>query len=115
VSDSYVHSLKRLIVTVVLRVFLSNTCKIYEYYLIKEMSISEAIIGASSKHMGLHSGYLDGPRSNPDRDEIFRPSRPALWPTQPPVKCVPVSPGGKVRPGCAADHSPPSSAAVMEE
>jgi len=24
-------------------------------------------------------------------------------------------PGGKVRPGCAADHSPPSSAAVMEE
>jgi len=23
--------------------------------------------------------------------------------------------GGKVRPGCAADHSPPSSAAVMEE
>jgi hypothetical protein len=26
-----------------------------------------------------------------------------------------VFPGGKVRPGCAADHSPPSSAAVMEE
>ena len=25
------------------------------------------------------------------------------------------SPGGKVRPGRAADHSPPSSAAVMEE
>ena len=24
-------------------------------------------------------------------------------------------PGGKVRPGRAADHSPPSSAAVMEE
>jgi len=23
--------------------------------------------------------------------------------------------GGKVRPGCAADHSPPSSVAVMEE
>ena len=26
-----------------------------------------------------------------------------------------VFPGGKVWPGCAADHSPPSSAAVMEE
>jgi len=26
-----------------------------------------------------------------------------------------VLPGGKVRPGCAADHSPPSTAAVMEE
>ena len=26
-----------------------------------------------------------------------------------------VFPGGKVRPGCAGDHSPPSSAAVTEE
>ena len=47
---------------------------------------------------------------------IFRPSRPALEPTQHPVKRVyRVFPGGKVRPGRAADHSPPSSAAVMEE
>jgi len=30
---------------------------------------------------------LDGP--NPGGDEIFRPSRPTLWPTQPPVKWVP--------------------------
>jgi len=29
---------------------------------------------------------LDGPGSNPGGDEIFRPSRPALGPTQPPVK-----------------------------
>ena len=29
---------------------------------------------------------LDGPGSNPGGDEIFRPSRQALWPTQPPVK-----------------------------
>jgi len=58
---------------------------------------------------------LDGPGSNPGGDEIFRPSRPALVPTQPPVKWVPDLSRGKVLPGRAADHSPPSSAAVMEE
>ena len=37
---------------------------------------------------------LDGPGSNPGGDEIFRPSRPALWPTQPPVKWVTGLPRG---------------------
>ena len=66
--------------------------------------------------VGIATDYrLEGPGSNPGGDEIFHPSRPALGPTQPPVKWVPVFPGGKLRPGRAADHSPPSSAAVMKE
>jgi len=66
--------------------------------------------------VGIATDYgLDGPGSNPVGDEIFRLSRPALGSTQSPVKSYRVFPGGKVRPGRAADHSPPSSAAVMEE
>jgi len=42
--------------------------------------------------VGIATNYgLDGPGSNPGGDEIFRPSRPALGPTQPPpfpgIKC----------------------------
>jgi len=39
--------------------------------------------------VGIATDYgLDGPGSNPGADEIFRPSRPALGPTQPPLKWV---------------------------
>ena len=58
---------------------------------------------------------LNGPGSNPCGDEIFRPSRPDLGLTQPPVQWVPVFPGGEVRPGHTADHSPSSSVTVMDE
>jgi len=43
-----------------------------------------------SSSVGIATDYgLDGPGSNPGWDEIFRPSRPAMGPTQPPVKWVP--------------------------
>jgi len=68
------------------------------------------------RSVGIATDYrLDGLGSKPGGDEIFRPSRPALRPTQPPVQWVPGLYRGKLRPGRAADQSPPSSAAVMEE
>jgi len=37
--------------------------------------------------VGIATDYgLNGPELNPGGDEIFRPSRPALRPTQPPVQ-----------------------------
>ena len=43
----------------------------------------------SGSSVGIVTDYgLDGPGSNPGGDEIFRSSRPALGPTQPPVKWV---------------------------
>ena len=46
-------------------------------------------IRGSDGSVGIATDYgLDGPGSNPGGDEIFRPSRPALGPTQPPVQWV---------------------------
>ena len=79
------------------------------------LMINSAKSGPGSS-VGIVTDYgLDGPGSNPGGDEIFHLSRPALGPTQPPVKWLSGLSRGKVRPGRAADHSPPSSATVMEE
>jgi hypothetical protein len=81
-----------------------------------EINVFYCKVRGPGSSVGIVTDYeLEGPGSNPGGDEIFRPSRPALGPNQPPVNGYRVFPGGKVRPGRAADHSPPSSAAVMEE
>ena len=49
---------------------------------------------------------LDGPGSNAGGDVFFRPSRPALWLTQPPVKWVLGLSRGQKRPGHGADPHP---------
>ena len=67
--------------------------------------------------VGIATDYgLDGPGSNPGGDEIFLTSLDRPWgPPSLLYNGYRVFPGGKVRPGRAADHSPPSIAAVMEE
>ena len=52
-------------------------------YIYSYMSRPGSSVGVATDY-GLH-----GPGSNPGGDEIFRPSRPALEPTQSPVKWVP--------------------------
>ena len=84
-------------------VFTGNNYKIYNYniyikyiiiiiyyynYIFKIITSNNYKMWAgSSVSIAIDYG-LDGPGSNPGGDEIFRPSRPSLGPTQPPVKWV---------------------------
>ena len=48
--------------------------------------IHSFIRGGPDSSVGIATDYgLEGTGSNPGREEIFRPSRPALGPTQPSV------------------------------
>ena len=71
--------------------------------------------GGSGSSVGIATDYgLDGPEIESRWGEIFRPSRQALGPPSLLYNGYRVFPAGKVRPGRAADHSPPSSAVVMK-
>ena len=54
------------------------------------LSVNTWLICGTGRSVGIATAYgLDGPGSTPGGVEIFRSSRPALEPTQPPVKWVP--------------------------
>ena len=79
------------------------------------MYVCTSMYGLGSS-VGLATDYgLEEPRSNPDWDKSFRASILVVRHTKPPVKWVTFLSWGKVRPGRAADQSPPSIAAVIEE
>ena len=61
----------------------------YLYGMVIEYYYTYYSYGGLGSSVGIATDYgLDGPGSNPGGDEIFRPSRPALGPTQPPVQWV---------------------------
>jgi hypothetical protein len=88
---------------------------LYSYYKTKGSRVSSV---STVSDYGLDDRAI-GDRS-PAVQRIFpltSVTRPALGPTQPPIQWVPgvLSPWVKARPRRDADHSPPSSAEVVNE
>ena len=74
---------------------------------VTELHLVKTLLCGPGSSVSIATDYgLDGSGSNPGEDEIFRPSRPALGPTQPPVKCVPHLFPGYRRTGRGADPPP---------
>ena len=75
------------------------------------------VVSGPGSSVGIATNYgLDSLGIESRWGEIFPPVQ--TGPGAHPSSCtmgIGVFPGGKVRPGRAADHSPPSSATVMEE
>jgi len=71
--------------------YTADTKKIVVAILVSAMELAQYfMMGTFLISVGIATDYgLDGLGSNPGWDEIFRPSRPALGPTQPPAKWVP--------------------------
>jgi len=64
------------------------TRSLYLYLIYVCVCVCVCVCGPDNS-VGIATNYgLDDPGSNPGREEIFRPSRPDLGPTQPPVKWV---------------------------
>ena len=74
--------------------YLSRHPQTYQYKNLRNEDMIKStvplIYSGPGSSVGVATEYgLDGLRSNSGGDEIFRPSRPALGPTQPPVQWVP--------------------------
>jgi len=64
-----------------------SSSEFYRILLTREMLFQYVVKCGPDSSVGIATDYgLDGPESNLGGDEIFRPSRPALGPSQPPVK-----------------------------
>ena len=96
-SDTYGYDLcmiRGIKIFIALNKLNTQYCSLYIYIIICIMNyyvlyIINYYCGPGSS-VGIATDYgLDGPGSYPGGDEIFRPSRPALGPTQPPVQRVP--------------------------
>jgi len=92
-KERYEKSFKRLNILILFNILMliKYKCTYISVYICVCVCVCVCVfMGGPGSSVGIAADYgLDGPRSNPGGDEIFRPLRPALGTTQPPVKWVP--------------------------